>query len=177
MLPRPGHGVEWYAQDDRVMGGRSVSAMHADEAAGLYIWSFKGTVTTESNGGFASVRTGTFTPPLDLSRARGFRLEARAVKAGPRGRRYKFALQTSGSYRGVNYDAHFDVGADWQTFDVAFSAFEATWRSRPVTADKLDPAAVTALQFYQSKFDTGGVNPLFEEGAFELQVKAIEALH
>ena len=101
----------------------------------------------------------------------------RAVKAGPRGRRYKFALQTSGSYRGVNYDAHFDVGADWQTFDVPFSAFEATWRSRPVTADKLDPAAVTALQFYQSKFDTGGVNPLFEEGAFELQVKAIEALH
>ena len=82
-----------------------------------------------------------------------------------------------GPIAGVNYDAHFDVGADWQTFDVPFSAFEATWRSRPVTADKLDPAAVTALQFYQSKFDTGGVNPLFEEGAFELQVKAIEALH
>ncbi|MEO0868912.1 MAG: CIA30 family protein, partial [Cyanobacteria bacterium J06642_11] len=63
----------WGALDDVVMGGVSQSGTQL-QTEGL---AFTGYVSTANSGGFASVRTRNFEPPLDLSTYSGIELRVK----------------------------------------------------------------------------------------------------
>ena len=89
----PATGPAWGDLSDPVMGGVSESSFALDRAGGeggAPTAVFSGVVSTANNGGFASVRTRNFDPPLDLSHAAGITLRLRGD-----GQRYKFFIRTA----------------------------------------------------------------------------------
>ncbi len=108
--------VGWSAIDDRVMGGRSRSALRKTGAACA---SFSGEVSLANGGGFASVRSA----PQDLGApgARAYALEVRGD-----GQRYKLALRTDDAFDGISYQAAFVApAAAFTTILLPLSAFVA----------------------------------------------------
>lgn len=62
------------------------------------VGTFTGVVRTENNGGFASVRTRNFEPPLDLSPYEGLRLRVKGT-----GSRFKLILRTDSNWDSIAY--------------------------------------------------------------------------
>lgn len=148
----------WGNIDDRVMGGVSASRMVVEEGRGV----FRGTVSLENNGGFASVRSAP--RRLDLS---GFTGVAVTVRGD--GKRYKLRLRQTGAFDGVSWQAPLETAADgdWTTLRVPFSAFEPVFRGRPVRgAPPLDPAQVRTVGLLISDG---------QEGPFRLEVRQVAA--
>ncbi|MFN9176005.1 MAG: CIA30 family protein, partial [Synechocystis sp.] len=77
--------LQWYSVDDGVMGGVSASQWRLLGDRAL----FTGNVSTANNGGFASVRSPNFEPPLDLAGAEGIQLRIQGD-----GKRYKFIARS-----------------------------------------------------------------------------------
>ncbi|PSP18146.1 MAG: NADH:ubiquinone oxidoreductase [Cyanobacteria bacterium QS_8_64_29] len=159
----------WGALDDAVMGGVSESSfsMAGDSAV------FAGNVSTENNGGFASVRTRNFDPPLDLSDCDGVRLRVKGD-----GKRYKFFLRSDSRWDGIGYGYSFDTVPDrWIDVEIPFKAVTPTFRARTrEDAAPFDPGQLHSLQLMLSKFEFDReLNPTFEPGPFALQVATIEA--
>jgi len=148
----------WSAIDDRVMGGRSHSALRqADEACA----SFAGEVSLAHGGGFASVRSA----PQDLG-APGAGAYALDVRGD--GKRYKLALRTDDGFDGISYQAPFVAPADaFTTIRLPLSAFVASFRGRAFpSAPPLDPAQVRQV---------GLVIADGQAGPFELRLRVIRA--
>ncbi|NJO42699.1 MAG: CIA30 family protein [Cyanobacteria bacterium CRU_2_1] len=158
----------WGALDDVVMGGVSQSGIQLGDSAA----DFSGTVSTANSGGFASVRTRNFEPPLDLSAYRGIELRVKGD-----GNRYKFMLRTETRWDGIAYCYSFDTQADrWITIQIPFSAVVPVFRAKTVEGNPIDPHHVYAMQLMLSKFEyDGALNPHFQPGFFQLQVEAIRA--
>jgi NADH dehydrogenase [ubiquinone] 1 alpha subcomplex assembly factor 1 len=148
----------WSAIDDRVMGGRSHSALRHDPASCA---SFAGEVSLADGGGFASVRSA----PQDLG-APG--AGAYALDVCGDGKRYKLALRTDDAFDGVNYQAAFVApAAAFMTIRLPLSAFVAAFRGRAhASAPPLDPARVRQV---------GLVIADGQAGPFELKLRAIRA--
>ena len=159
----------WGAVDDVVMGGVSASGIRLVNATAL----FSGNVSTNNSGGFASVRTRNFDPPIDLTNYEGIELQVRGD-----GNRYKFMLRTSTKWDGVAYCYSFDtVINNWINVRIPFSEFVPIFRARTVSdAEPLAAKHIYALQLMLSKFEyDGALNPKFNSGSFELQVQTIKA--
>lgn len=156
----------WGALDDVVMGGVSESRMVASEGAVL----FTGTVSTANSGGFASVRTRNFEPPLNLAGAAGLQLRLRGD-----GQRYKLLLRSESAWDGVAYAYSFDTPANqWITVEIPFSEMSPVFRARTVTAQPIDNSKIYAIQLMLSKFEyDGALNPQFSPGPFHLQLASI----
>ena len=157
----------WGAVDDVVMGG--VSASRLQEAAGSVV--FTGTVSTSNSGGFASVRTRNFEPPLNLSGATGLRLKVKGD-----GQRYKFLLRDAIQWDGVAYAYSFDTFVDeWITVDIPFGEMVPVFRARTMNeAPGIDPQSIRAFQFMLSKFEYDGeLNPSFQAGSFALYSESV----
>ena len=124
------------AVDDRVMGGVSRSRLrHQGD------WTaFEGELSTERNGGFASVRSERW--PVDLSAHEGVALHVRGD-----GRTYKLRLRTDERFDGVSYQASFPTtDGSWTTVHLPFDSFRPTYRGRVLTnATPLDPSAVQSF--------------------------------
>jgi len=124
------------AVDDRVMGGVSRSRLrHLGDSA-----AFEGELSTEQNGGFASVRSDV--QPVDLSAFEGFTLHVRGD-----GRTYKLRVRTNQNFDGVNYQTSFGTTAGtWTTIRLPFTAFRPTYRGRLVArAPALDPSLIKSF--------------------------------
>jgi len=123
----------WRNIDDAVMGGRSSSGMVVEEGVGV----FRGVVSLENNGGFASVRSEP--EDHDLSAFDGLVLRVRSD-----GKRYRFRLRTSRAFDGVSYQAPLEPAAGtWQEVAIPFSAFEPVYRGRRLPDHPpLDPSRV-----------------------------------
>lgn len=96
----------WGALDDVVMGGCSSSSLDALPGGGPNSCDavrFSGSVSTDNNGGFASVRSKNFDPMLDLSGYEGLRVTLKGE-----GQRYKLILRTSGAWDCVCYCVSID---------------------------------------------------------------------
>lgn len=159
----------WGALDDVVMGGVSESRIRLIDGIAV----FSGNVSTNNSGGFASVRTRNYEPPIDLGGYEGVELRVKGD-----GLRYKFMLRASTQWDGVAYCYSFDtLDRNWIDVRIPFKAFIPIFRARTVNdSPPLDAKRIYALQLMLSKFEyDGGLNPRFRAGLFELQVQSIKA--
>jgi len=158
----------WGALDDVVMGGVSQSGIQFNPEGA----SFAGTVSTANSGGFASVRTRNFEPPIDLSAFTGIALRVKGD-----GKRYKFMLRTETRWDGIAHCYSFDTEPNaWMTVQIPFTSFIPVFRAKTVADAPLDPSQISAMQLMLSKFEyDGALNPRFEPGGFQLQIESIQA--
>ena len=160
----------WGALDDVVMGGVSRSGLHwADQAA-----CFRGVVSTDNSGGFASVRTRNFDPPLNLATYQGLGLRVQGD-----GQRYKFFLRDREGWDAIAYGLSFDtVPGEWMTVPIPFSQLVPVFRAKSQPdARPLDPSSLRSFQLMLSKFEYDkALNPHFTPGPFCLQVQQITVL-
>jgi uncharacterized protein YbjT (DUF2867 family) len=159
----------WGAVDDVVMGGVSQSKIRLIDHKAI----FAGFVSTDNNGGFASVRTRNFTPPMNLSDYAGIELRVMGD-----GKRYKFITRCEGKWDGVGYCYSFDTIHDYPTtIRIPFKDLIPVFRAKTVQeASQFDAARVYSMQLMLSKFEYDGeLNPQFEPGAFKLEVECIKA--
>jgi hypothetical protein len=157
----------WGTLDDVVMGGVSNSTLQAAAGGAL----FSGNVSTANSGGFASVRTRNFEPPLNLSGYSGIELRVRGD-----GQRYKFLLRDEDSWDSLAYAHSFDTIADqWITVQIPFAQMVPVFRAKTVNTERsLNPTRIRSLQLMLSKFEyDGALNPHFNPGQFQLMVQAI----
>ena len=157
----------WGALDDVVMGGISASSFQMQSDAAL----FTGNVSTENSGGFASVRTRNFDPPLNLTGHSGIELRLKGD-----GQRYKFLVRDEDSWDSLAYTYSFDtVPNQWIEVRIPFNLMAPVFRAKTVADAKgLNTARIRSLQLMLSKFEyNGALNPNFQPGEFRLLVRAI----
>lgn len=172
----------WHALNDTIMGGRS-SGDCSVSARGLV---FDG-VLVEEGGGFVSVRSPLFSPPLDLSSYGGLRLRL----AGG-GRRFKLAVACADGVAGLTemipgglrWVHEWGTAAEGFTdVKVDFDQLIPSVRAKPIGALPLglplrfDPSRINRLQLLHSRFsDQGGTNPGFRAGPIHLELTSIHAV-
>jgi len=148
----------WIIINDTVMGGVSDSEfiMEGDSIA-----VFRGTVSLENNGGFASVRTSQVN--YDLTEYDGISLMIRGD-----GNNYYFRLETDNTWRGVGYQSPFETTAgQWIIVRIPFNEFAASFRGRKLReAPELDPARIRSFGILISDR---------QEGLFRLEIARISA--
>jgi len=129
----------WRVINDGVMGGLSQSGI---EIADSNIAVFKGTLSLENNGGFASVRR----LPHDYELA-GFHAILLRVKGD--GRTYQFRVRTDERFDGISYQAEFKTKpGKWVTVEIPFKLLKPTFRGRAVPdAPELCPEDIIQIGF------------------------------
>jgi monofunctional biosynthetic peptidoglycan transglycosylase len=151
-----GQTEAWRGVDDRVMGGVSHSRLESTEEGTA---AFRGDLSLDQGGGFASVRCDF--DPRDLSRERGIALRVRGD-----GRTYKLRLRDRLGAGIVDHQARFEtVPGVWSTVLLPFDSFVPTSRGRVVPgAEPLDLRSVTTIGLLVSDR---------QEGRFELEIEWI----
>ncbi|BAU65807.1 NADH:ubiquinone oxidoreductase complex I intermediate-associated protein 30 [Stanieria sp. NIES-3757] len=158
----------WGAVDDVVMGGVSQSNLRLTSNRAI----FSGMVSTDNNGGFASVRTRNFNSPLDLSDYEGIELRVTGD-----GKRYKFITRCEGKWDGIGYCYSFDTIYNFPTtIRIPFGDLIPVFRAKTVSeAGEFDSSKVYSMQLMLSKFEYDGqLNPKFEPGSFDLEIEYIK---
>jgi monofunctional biosynthetic peptidoglycan transglycosylase len=147
----------WRVVNDGVMGGLSMSQIEAT-SSGTAV--FKGHLSLENNGGFASVRT--LLDGVDLSDQDGITLRARGD-----GRTYQIRFRTDRRFDGVTYRATFVTKPDqWTIVRVPFTDFEPTFRGRLLRGvEPLDTARLQQLAFMVADK---------KEGPFRLEIEWVK---
>lgn len=149
--------LDWYVQNDNVMGGRSEGGFNVVKTELVFAGS-----TNTNGGGFSSIRTRRF--KLDLAKYEGIRLRLKAD-----GREYTWQLNTNARNNGypVSYWAEFDTpDAEWVEIDIPFAKFYPQFRGFKLDGPELDPSDITefGLYIYDKK-----------DGPFKLQLARIDA--
>jgi hypothetical protein len=146
----------WQAIDDRIMGGCSLSRAEFVSGGGLR---FRGVVSFDNGGGFASIRSPE--ADYDLGGFTGLRLRLRGD-----GKRYKLGLRTDRYFDGVSYQAGlFTENDEWLDVDLLFGDFHATHHGRRLTsAAALDPARIQSFGLFIAER---------QDGPFRLEVAEI----
>ena len=146
--------MDWHPIDDVVMGGVSQSALQPYSPG---VACFRGVVSLEYGGGFASVRTGPH--KWNTAGAHAF-----VVRCRGDGRQYKFTVRTDNGLDGVQYQARFaPPRGEWTTVVIPVTEFAASSRGRPVPgAQPLDPAHVRQLGLMISDKQAGPFELLLE---------------
>ncbi len=148
----------WFSINDGVMGGVSKGGFVRTEQNTLL---FKGELSLDNNGGFASIRTRP--RDLNLEGAQGISIKVRGD-----GRTYWVGLHTAGSFRATSYRAYLPTtaGAFTETF-IPIEDFKLQAFGRRLPGGPVDPAAITAVGF-----TIADKNP----GPFELEIESIKAV-
>lgn len=135
----PGEIDRWRVVNDGVMGGLSRSELiFSDKNSAI----FKGNVSLENNGGFASTRT--IPHSYELDGHEGIVLRVRGD-----GRKYQFRLRTDDRFDGISYRREFATEANaWTEIAIPFREFEPTFRGRILKDVKpIVPEAIQQLGF------------------------------
>jgi hypothetical protein len=172
----------WHALNDTIMGGSS-SGSCSVSAQGLV---FDG-VLVEQGGGFVSVRSPLFSPPLDLSGFAGLRLQIAGA-----GRHYKLAVACGDGVGGLTemipgglrWVHEFATAAEGlSSVRIGFDQLIPSVRAKPIDGLPLglplrfDAGRINRLQLLHSRFgDQGGANPGFRPGPLHLELLAIHAV-
>ena len=145
--------AQWMSVNDVVMGGMSRSTF---EQAGPGMARFRGVVSLENSGGFASVRT-------SPRRWNSSGASAFVLRVMGDGHAYKFTLRTDDGFDGIQYQSRFTPPArEWHEARLPVASFAATFRGRTVPGSApLDPDRVRALGLMISDR---------QDGSFELLV-------
>lgn len=150
---------EWNSVNDDVMGGVSTGGFRISEQGML---EFKGVVSLENNGGFASVRSGT--AKYDLSDFEGLLIRVRGD-----GHRYACNLRTDFEIMAGSYQQRFETKKEeWSEIALPFHDFIATSFGQVMQdAPKLNPEKIRSFGFTISDE---------QAGPFKLEVKWIKAV-
>ncbi|MEW5317424.1 MAG: hypothetical protein WDW38_008720 [Sanguina aurantia] len=158
LLRGDGTGQAWGPLDDVVMGGVSTSAISVQQGAGeggQPTMVFSGNVSVNNSGGFASVRTRNFEPPVNGAPYEGLELRLKGD-----GQRYKFIIRDDSNWDGVAHTLSFDTQPDvWQTVRLRFADFVPVFRAKTLMLSKFE-------------YD-GRLNPSFRAGPFQLPLACI----
>jgi len=149
--------LQWYVQNDTVMGGRSEGGFSIVDEELL----FSG-VTNTNGGGFSSIRTQRFIK--DLSGYSGIKLRVKAD-----GRKYTWSIQTDARWRGrqVSYWADFKtIAGELEEIYIPFTEFAPQFRGFELDGPSLDLSNISEFALYQ--YDK-------TDGAFELKLLSVEA--
>ena len=146
----------WQIVNDEVMGGVSTSSFSVTNAVAV----FRGELSLENNGGFASVRS-------SPARQNLAGLDAFLVRARSDGRGYKFTVRTEAGFDPPIYQCAFATKrGEWEEHRLPFKDFVPTFRGRVLTnVPALDPAGVVSTGFLI--FDK-------QEGPFKLELAWIK---
>lgn len=159
----------WGVLDDVVMGGVSESSIRLINDAAF----FSGNVSTANSGGFVSIRTRNFDPPLDLSDYSGIDLRVKGD-----GKRYKFIARNDAKWDSIGYCYSFDTVYNiWINIRIPFDELIPVFRAKTIkNRPPFDPSNIYSFQLMLSKFEyDGALNPKFEPGFFQLQIESIKA--
>ncbi len=171
----------WHPLNDTIMGGRSSGNCRVT-GEGLVL----AAEVVAEGGGFVSVRSPLFSPPLDLSAYRALRFELLGD-----GRRYKLAVACADGVAGLTelipgglrWVAEFGAPEGLCEVEIPFEQLRASVRAKPVESLPLglplrfDASRITRLQILHSRFgDDGGANPGFRAGPLHLELRAIDAV-
>lgn len=163
--------------NDTVMGGSSRSVFIVGPDYGK----FSGYVTTERNGGFASMKLVPQDPRLlkaVLKDSSSLELSVKNLE----GENFRFKLQVSTERvtNGITWQSDFDlsVSSDFATIHAPFSTFSPTQRGRVVgKRGQLNPVQIESIGLMLSKLnDDGTVNNSFKIGPFALAIRWIRAV-
>lgn len=145
---------EWRVICDTVMGGRSSGEVKNDDAL-----IFRGSVSLENNGGFASLRSKP--AKLDLSEFDGLKLWLKGT-----GRTYYVSLRTDDLGQLAYWAPVETIAGEWMEVEIPFDEFYPTFYGRKRSGPGLDPAKINSFGFmlYDKK-----------PGDFRLEVKKITA--
>lgn len=153
----------WRSLNDGVMGGVSDGRMRPGLGRHAV---FEGTVRTENNGGFSSVRA-SFGSGIDLSQFQGFYMDVRPGDEASAGKEYLLIVKDDECMTTqVNFKAKFGTGkkGGWERVKVPFAAFDRPERmGRAVMRGALRTEAVCEVGLMVLKGE-GNV------GAFALDV-------
>lgn len=130
----PNETKPWFPLNDDVMGGVSRSELVAT-TSGTAV--FRGVVSFENNGGFATVQTN-LAQPLNLSAYRGL-----TIKLKGDSKRYGMYLRTNS--RSLVYQATFETTGEWQTIQLPFDQFKPTYFGRTVPGDPIDASIIRSM--------------------------------
>jgi NADH dehydrogenase [ubiquinone] 1 alpha subcomplex assembly factor 1 len=130
----PNETKPWFPLNDDVMGGVSRSEIVAT-TSGTAI--FRGVVSFENNGGFATVQTN-FAQPVNLSTFRGLTLRIKGDT-----KRYGMYLRTNS--RSLVYQATFATSGEWQMVQLPFDQFKPTYFGRTVPGDPVDASIIRSM--------------------------------
>ncbi len=148
----------WKVVNDDVMGG--ISASKFEVTNGVVV--FRGELSLENNGGFASVRS---LPAVhDLAGCDSFLLRVRGD-----GRRYKFTARTDRSFDSAIYQTSFTTKkGEWEEHRLPVKELVPSFRGRILSGEPpLNPAKVTSVGFLISDQ---------QAGAFQLEIAWIRAV-
>ena len=154
----PNHHGAWEVVNDGVMGGLSQSEFIVTEDSTAV---FRGTVSLENFGGFASVRTrpGRYgAPGFD-----GLEIDVRGD-----GQTYSLRLRMDDGFDGIAYQTLFATEkGPWMTIRFDWKEFSPSFRGRVVPdAPPLDPTKIRRIGFLISEK---------QEGPFRLEIARITA--
>jgi monofunctional biosynthetic peptidoglycan transglycosylase len=148
----------WNIVNDDVMGGVSTSYISLNEEKNLI---FKGYLSLENNGGFASSRLGV--KRKALLGVKSFKLKFRGD-----GKTYKLRLRQN--YRRVSYSCDFKSTKDkWVEVGIPIEDFKPTWRGYNYSDyPALEIEEINSLGLHISDK---------QEGEFELEIEYIKAIY
>ena len=148
----------WGIVNDDVMGGVSTSYISLNKEKNLI---FKGYLSLENNGGFASSR-------LIVKRKALVGVKSFKIKFRGDGNTYKLRLRQN--YRRVSYSCDFESTKDkWIEVDIPIEDFKPTWRGYNYSDyPALEIEEVNSLGLHISDK---------QEGKFELEIEYIRAIY
>jgi monofunctional biosynthetic peptidoglycan transglycosylase len=144
--------ARWQVVNDDVMGGVSASSFRITNGVAV----FRGDVSLENNGGFASVRS--LPAQHDLGKADSFVIRVRGD-----GRRYKFTARMDQSFDSAIYQCGFTTKqGEWEEHRLPLKDFVASFRGRVLAHEPpLNAGGVTSVGFLISDK---------QAGAFQLEI-------
>jgi uncharacterized surface protein with fasciclin (FAS1) repeats len=147
----------WTSVNDGVMGGVSKGGFTRSDQGTLL---FKGELSLENNGGFASIRTKQ--AELDLSGTNTL-----VVKAKGDGRTYWIDLRAKDQMSASSYRAYLPTTAgEWKELRVPLAEFKLQAFGRELPWKPLDPTTVASVGFTLADK---------KAGAFELEIASVKA--
>ena len=149
-----GNIKNWRIVNDDVMGGISTSSFKLNKAGhGV----FQGNVSTENNGGFASVRY--IMDEMNIKESTTIRIKVKGD-----GKNYQFRIKNKTSDY-FSYITTFSTNGEWQVIDLKLKDFYASFRGRKLEIPNFD------------KGEIGQAAVLIANGeneAFKLEIDLIE---
>lgn len=128
--------TNWLVVNDGVMGGLSKGSMSKTEAGnGL----FSGSVTTENNGGFTSVKYDF--PAKEVSDFQSVKMKLKGD-----GKAYQFRIKADQT-KAYSYIQEFQTSGNWETISLPFAHFYASFRGNKLAIPNFNGKLMEEMRF------------------------------